>query len=322
MTNEQHEYLELMRKQAGGTLDPTEVLADARNPNSPLHVAFEWDDETAAAAYRLDQARKLIRVHVQTMGQRQSTTPRVRILPSGPKPREAPVPSLLGMRGEIINAARQEAVARVEAVRALRRADAWAAHRADLIAALDLLEGDTARSECAVVSLYVRGAPLDELVEGDWTRDKLTNLISRYAVSRADGWSAERAALGWRDAGRHMDNEIWGFPAYEVPGARPPRPMPTAITVSASSAPTSPAPLPAQREVQIEQISWNEMAKWAVNQGVKQGDHRTYQDVMTTVNRKRADLGLPLWEAKLQVNGGVKIIRGAIPEGLVVQPTM
>jgi hypothetical protein len=37
------------------------VLADARDPESPLHDCFEWDDAKAAAAYRIDQARVLIR---------------------------------------------------------------------------------------------------------------------------------------------------------------------------------------------------------------------------------------------------------------------
>lgn len=44
-----------------GRLTPEDVLAAARDKSSPLHDSFEWDDDAAAHAYRLDQARGLIR---------------------------------------------------------------------------------------------------------------------------------------------------------------------------------------------------------------------------------------------------------------------
>lgn len=44
-----------------GRLDPQDVVDDARDESSPLHPFFEWDDNQAAAAYRLGQARQLIR---------------------------------------------------------------------------------------------------------------------------------------------------------------------------------------------------------------------------------------------------------------------
>jgi hypothetical protein len=49
----------------GGILQPKAVVDAARNPNSPLHDAFEWNDSAAAEAYRLYQARQLIRVVVR-----------------------------------------------------------------------------------------------------------------------------------------------------------------------------------------------------------------------------------------------------------------
>lgn len=58
------EHLELLRQQQKGELTPTDVVADARNPNSPLHSFFEWDDSAAAEAHRLSQARGLIRAVV------------------------------------------------------------------------------------------------------------------------------------------------------------------------------------------------------------------------------------------------------------------
>ena len=42
-------------------LDPVAVVEDARDPTSPLHGFFEWDDTAAAQQYRLGQARQLIR---------------------------------------------------------------------------------------------------------------------------------------------------------------------------------------------------------------------------------------------------------------------
>lgn len=47
---------------AEGHLTPQATVAAARDPRSPLHPHFEWDDKLAAEAYRLDQARHLIRL--------------------------------------------------------------------------------------------------------------------------------------------------------------------------------------------------------------------------------------------------------------------
>lgn len=44
-----------------GHLDPEVVVADAADAGSPLHGCFQWDDGVAAHAYRIDQARSLIR---------------------------------------------------------------------------------------------------------------------------------------------------------------------------------------------------------------------------------------------------------------------
>ncbi len=44
----------------GGRLTPAAVVEDAKDPASPLHDCFQWDDEKAAHAHRLDQARSLI----------------------------------------------------------------------------------------------------------------------------------------------------------------------------------------------------------------------------------------------------------------------
>lgn len=57
-------HLELLRERMKGELTPRDVVDDARNPNSPLHSFFEWDDSAAAEEHRLGQARGLIRAVV------------------------------------------------------------------------------------------------------------------------------------------------------------------------------------------------------------------------------------------------------------------
>lgn len=44
-----------------GRLVPADVVEAARDPESPLHHHFEWDDSEAAQRYRITQARTLIR---------------------------------------------------------------------------------------------------------------------------------------------------------------------------------------------------------------------------------------------------------------------
>lgn len=52
-------YLERVERKAGA-VTPEEVVKEARDPDSPLHPYFEWDDTEAAKEYRLWQARSLI----------------------------------------------------------------------------------------------------------------------------------------------------------------------------------------------------------------------------------------------------------------------
>lgn len=57
--------LEFIRQRHGGILRPADVVAFARNPQTALHGEFEWDDTRAAAQYRLEQARWIIRCVVR-----------------------------------------------------------------------------------------------------------------------------------------------------------------------------------------------------------------------------------------------------------------
>lgn len=73
MTNDKREQirlrLEAIENANAGRLTPDAVLADARDPESPLHDQFEWDKDKASQAYWIEQARELItsvRVIVKT----------------------------------------------------------------------------------------------------------------------------------------------------------------------------------------------------------------------------------------------------------------
>jgi hypothetical protein len=50
----------------GRRFTPQDVVDEARDPRSPLHEFFDWDDETAADKYRLARARMLIN-HVRVI---------------------------------------------------------------------------------------------------------------------------------------------------------------------------------------------------------------------------------------------------------------
>ncbi len=58
------EELERLRLLHGGVLMPELVVNAARYKSSPLHESFDWDDGEAAHKWRLEQARRLIRVYV------------------------------------------------------------------------------------------------------------------------------------------------------------------------------------------------------------------------------------------------------------------
>lgn len=48
-------------KGMGPGVTPETLLAEARKKRSPIHDLFEWDDQVAAEAYRLEQARYFLR---------------------------------------------------------------------------------------------------------------------------------------------------------------------------------------------------------------------------------------------------------------------
>ena len=64
------EELERIARKHDGILHPADVVREARDPRNILHDAFEWDDTAAAEAYRIEQAKQLIRVQVITIEHR------------------------------------------------------------------------------------------------------------------------------------------------------------------------------------------------------------------------------------------------------------
>lgn len=62
-----------------GSLTPHLVVESAQAPDSPLHSHFEWDDVEAGERYRLDQARRLIKVVKFTVREATSTEAAVQI---------------------------------------------------------------------------------------------------------------------------------------------------------------------------------------------------------------------------------------------------
>ncbi|MFW6275032.1 MAG: hypothetical protein ACOC2M_00195 [bacterium] len=58
---------ELILLTKNGILNPHDVVEYAKNPETHLHSKFEWDNTKAAHEYRLEQARKTIRLHLNVI---------------------------------------------------------------------------------------------------------------------------------------------------------------------------------------------------------------------------------------------------------------
>ena len=58
------ERLHRIRDRKGGAITPDDVLHDASKESSPLHEHFDWNNDSAANKYRLQQAGELLRMLV------------------------------------------------------------------------------------------------------------------------------------------------------------------------------------------------------------------------------------------------------------------
>lgn len=137
-----------------GDVTAERVLDSARPKNSPLHDEFTWDDSAAAEAYRLEEARRLIRLHltistlravggskpIQAIPNVRGRVPTVAATPIG-KSLRGLLP-VIGGKGEYKPRAQVMADAKERAfqvVTAQRELKAWRARWADLSPELDLI---------------------------------------------------------------------------------------------------------------------------------------------------------------------------------------
>lgn len=67
--------LERIRVRHNGRLEPDWVVHAAKQSSNPLHDLFEWNDNVAAQAYRVDQARSVIRSIEVVVEQAQQSKP-------------------------------------------------------------------------------------------------------------------------------------------------------------------------------------------------------------------------------------------------------
>lgn len=69
------ERVEKLSKLNGGGVTAERLLSDARNPKSPLHPCFEWDDAKAAEAHRIAQAGHVLRCLVKVEAHERKPVP-------------------------------------------------------------------------------------------------------------------------------------------------------------------------------------------------------------------------------------------------------
>jgi hypothetical protein len=61
------EELAQIYNEHNGLVPPEAVVEFARDENTALHAEFEWDDTEAAHQFRLEQARKIIRLNIDVV---------------------------------------------------------------------------------------------------------------------------------------------------------------------------------------------------------------------------------------------------------------
>lgn len=125
-------HIEMLREKFKGEITPEDILADARNDNSPLHSFFEWDDGAAAHQYRLQQARGLIRSVVAIYTQEDRPATRIKAYVHVPEP-GAPHYRETG------HAMSQSKTRRMVLIRAWSELQAWRKRYADLKEFADLV---------------------------------------------------------------------------------------------------------------------------------------------------------------------------------------
>ena len=217
LTPTQREHLEMIRSTTGGVLRPREVLADAKNPNSPLHGLFLWNDAEAASAYRLQQAKDICRVVVRMSASAPREAVRAVVRTGGPAA-SAPEPKTISDEDRYIATAIAAARAYVQAEEAQRAVCFWATKVAD--------DGPIASTSYAI-DAFIRGIPARCIVDvaagmgsagdAEWTEDRVAQIVSQYRLSRPVGWIERQASDEWIEDEDFEESTVYGLPLYAPP---------------------------------------------------------------------------------------------------------
>jgi hypothetical protein len=204
----QNAHLELIRRTKDGKLLPEDVLDDARNPNSPLHDFFTWDNTEAATAYRLMQAEAVIRVSVRFIQTEEKSPQRARITVAPARKPTNEFADEDSARHKFLRLEVQHAKAVCE-IAALE--DECARLQTESRSARLKLTKDTrgyTETEAFALDQYIRGVPLMAIVKSmfEATKDKamrlseadINTLAAEFHVHRPSGWTAETADKQWK----------------------------------------------------------------------------------------------------------------------------
>ena len=121
-------------------LTPQKLVDVNRDENHPLHCEFEWDDTVAAEAYRVTQARQLIRDITIVRNDTERKHDRGFVITPGGTHTYVPLEDALNneeWKANLLNAAKRDMIAFVAKYRRLRELSSVIVPMASL---LDLLE--------------------------------------------------------------------------------------------------------------------------------------------------------------------------------------
>jgi hypothetical protein len=217
MTPEQRDRLDLIRARSNsGVLQAEDVLHDARDPASPLHECFTWDDSEAAEAYRLLQAKNVIRIAVRFLPVPDVRVQRVNVTLRD-YVRNDPQPEATDAISELFSMNAREAEITVQIYALMQEKEHL---RSILMASPSGFE-----NELYALDLFMRGVPMGDLIEvinqaGDgeiYREADVLGWIKKYGGHRPRHWSARLAKEQWDvDEGQNF-GAVFGVPPYQPP---------------------------------------------------------------------------------------------------------
>ncbi len=228
MTPIQREHIDLIRKSAGGALFPQDILNDARNPNSPLHPMFTWDDTEAANAFRLIQAKAVIRVAVRFTGPLHVESKRARVTIAAPEVTQEQQQTNKEdeLRAKIIRMDIRDARLAVSIREMeLERKWLWDAGK-ELRKELAPEQSAYVEAEAYALCQFMRGVPMANIIimtrdvyeMDNFSEQDVHTLREEFNVGRPSGWKPEMADAEWQDDvdGERLDG-AFGIPPYQPP---------------------------------------------------------------------------------------------------------